>query len=85
MASNELAAITHVDHTARVQTVEPDAGAIHAVLTRFHELTGTPVLMNTSFNGPGEPIVESPHDAVSAFLALGLDLLVLDGIVVERA
>jgi len=85
VASNGLAAITHVDHTARVQTVEADAGAIHAVLTRFHELTGTPVLMNTSFNGPGEPIVESPADAIAAFLDLGLDLLVMEGVVVTRA
>jgi carbamoyltransferase len=84
VASNGLPAITHVDHTARVQTVEPDAGGIFAVLARFHELTGMPVLMNTSFNGPGEPIVESPQDAIAAFLELGLDLLVLDGFVVER-
>ena len=74
-----LAAITHVDGTARVQAVEREAEPfVHALLRRFEEITGHPVLLNTSFNLSDEPIVESPHDAVSTFLRSGIDVLVLE-------
>jgi carbamoyltransferase len=78
-----LGAITHVDGTARVQAIERDAEPfVHALLRRFEELTGHPVLLNTSFNLADEPIVESPHDAVSTFLRSRIDVLVLEGHVV---
>jgi carbamoyltransferase len=80
--------ITHVDGTARLQTV--DAGTdpeYHALITAFHELTGVPMVLNTSFNDNGEPIVEGPCDAVRTFLNTKIDYLVLGGhtLVTKRA
>jgi carbamoyltransferase len=72
-----IPAVTHVDNSARIQTVQADANPrFHALLTRFKELTGCPVLVNTSFNVRGEPIVCSPKDALRCFLGTELDLLV---------
>jgi carbamoyltransferase len=73
-------AIVHVDGTARVQVV-PDDGdpLLIELLQSFEQLTGVGLLINTSFNRRGEPIVESPLDAIDAFLGLGLDGLYLDG------
>ena len=72
-----IPAVTHVDNSARVQTVHSDTNPrFHALLTRFKELTGCPVLVNTSFNVRGEPIVCSPKDALRCFLGTELDLLV---------
>ena len=65
--STDLPAITHVDGSSRIQTVDASCGGIRHVLEAFDRETGVPVLMNTSFNGPGEPIVETPAHAV-AFL-----------------
>jgi len=79
-----LPAITHVDGTARIQTVEPEDGAIHAVLENFFALSGAPVLLNTSFNGKGEPIVQSPADALRFFAASTLTALYLDGFKITR-
>jgi carbamoyltransferase len=77
----ELApAIVHVDGTARVQTVPENGDPVLVDMLRaFRRLTGVGVLINTSFNRRGEPIVESPLDAVDAFLGMGLDGLYLDG------
>jgi carbamoyltransferase len=80
-----LPAVTHLDGTARVQTVEPESGEFHRLLTEFHRRSGIPVVLNTSFNGPGEPIVETPADAVDCFLQLGLDALYLPARRVVRA
>lgn len=72
-----IPAVTHVDNSARIQTVQADANPrFHALLARFKELTGCPVLVNTSFNVRGEPIVCSPKDALRCFLGTDLDLLV---------
>jgi carbamoyltransferase len=71
--SNRVPAVTHVDGSARIQTVTRATGSVHGVLTRFFELTGVPILMNTSFNGPGEPIIETPEQALSFLLSSGLD------------
>jgi carbamoyltransferase len=74
-----LAAITHVDGTARVQAIKREAEPfIHALLRQFEAISGHPVLLNTSFNLSDEPIVESPHDAVSTFLRSRIDVLVLE-------
>jgi carbamoyltransferase len=74
-----LPAITHVDGSARLQTVTPETGRVFRVLTEFEKLTGRPVLLNTSLNAPGEPIAERPRDAL-ALLRRGLaDVLYLDG------
>jgi carbamoyltransferase len=79
-------AITHVDGTARVQTVaREDNPAYHRVIATFHELTGVPMVLNTSLNVKGEPIVETPDDALDALLGSGLDCLVAPGWVIAKA
>ena len=80
-----LGATTHVDGTARVQVV--DAGTsprYHRVISRFGAETGVPVVLNTSFNLKGEPVVSSPVDAMASFVRSGLDLLYIDNFRVER-
>jgi carbamoyltransferase len=79
-----LPAVTHVDGTARVQTVDGQEPFLRALLTAFYQRTGLPVLLNTSFNLAGEPIVETPEDAIRAFLSSGLDVLVLEGAVLVK-
>lgn len=75
--SDALPAVTHVDGSARIQTVTAGVGEFYRLLKAFHQLTGVPVVMNTSFNGPGEPIVESPRDALEFLLSTELDALYL--------
>lgn len=71
--------ITHVDYSARLQTVDPDRNLqMYRLLTAFHALTGCPLLVNTSFNVRGEPIVCTPADAVACFLNTGLDVLLAE-------
>lgn len=82
--SRDLPAITHVDGSARLQTVAADCGGFRRVLETFHQATGVPVVMNTSFNGPAEPIVETPEDAIRFFRTSELDRLYFDGYRVER-
>ncbi|HEX6201803.1 MAG TPA: carbamoyltransferase C-terminal domain-containing protein [Thermoanaerobaculia bacterium] len=82
----ELPAVTHVDGSARPQTVDPaTAPRFAALLAAFARRTGVPVLMNTSFNVRGEPIVATPADALSSFADAGLDALAIEGFVVDRA
>jgi carbamoyltransferase len=77
--------VTHVDGTARVQTVSAAATpTLHQLISAFDRLTGVPVVLNTSFNLAGRPIVEAPRDAVDCFLATAIDALVLDGHLVEK-
>ena len=83
---SDLPAITHVDHSARLQTVDAERhGRYHRLLERFHRRTGCPVILNTSFNVRGEPIVHSPQDAYRCFLATDMDCLVLEDHVLEKA
>ena len=82
---SSLPAITHVDCSARVQTVdEARHGRFYRLLKTFERLTGCPVLVNTSFNVRGEPMVCTPHDAYRCFLATDLDLLVLEDFVLRK-
>ncbi len=77
-AKPRLPAITHVDGSARLQTVRRDTSPLYyGLIERFGQATGMPVLLNTSFNLRGEPIVTSPSDALRTFYNSGLDLLVL--------
>lgn len=70
--------ITHVDGTARLQTVEPErTPLLHALLTRWYERTGSPVLINTSLNGPGDPLTESPAQSVATLGSTGMHALAL--------
>lgn len=81
---SELPAVTHVDHSARLQTVDEVRNPEFAALLRaFDDLTGCPVLLNTSFNARDEPVVCTPADALATFRRTGLDLLVLEHCLVE--
>ncbi len=81
-----IPAVTHVDYSARIQTVSREVSPFyHRVLTAFKELQGCPVLVNTSFNVRGEPIVCSPTDAVRCFLNTGIDALAMDGFLALKA
>jgi carbamoyltransferase len=85
VARSRIPACTHVDGSARVQTVtEERSPDLHRLLRSFRDRTGCPVLLNTSFNRRGEPIVCSPADALRCFEAVDLDLLVLGDCLVER-
>jgi carbamoyltransferase len=80
-----LPAITHVDYSARIQTVsQTDHPLLYDLLLRFERVTGCGVLVNTSFNVRGEPIVCSPHDAYRCFVNTEMDYLVLGNYVLER-
>lgn len=82
---DKIPAVVHVDGTARVQTVRRDTNErLYCLLKEFEALTGVPVLINTSFNVKGEPIVETPRDAVRCFLSTGIDYLILHDLVVEK-
>jgi carbamoyltransferase len=73
-----IPAVTHVDYSARIQTVDRCRNpTLHRLLTKFHERTGCPVLINTSFNVRGEPIVCTPEDAYRCFMATEMDALVM--------
>jgi len=75
---SDIPAVTHVDYSARIQTVHADTNPrYHALITRFKELTGCPVLVNTSFNVRGEPIICTPEDAFRCFMGTELDVLVV--------
>jgi carbamoyltransferase len=76
---SDIPAVTHVDYSARVQTVDAERHPeFFRLLTAFNEKTGCPVLVNTSFNVRGEPIVCTPQDAYRCFMRTGMDLLVLE-------
>ena len=81
----QTAAVTHVDGTSRVQTVSAKQNPyLYRILEAFERRTGVPVLINTSFNLRGEPIVSSPSDALKTFFASGIDCLALEDILVEK-
>ncbi len=81
---DEIPAITHVDGSSRIQTVTPETGRFHKMMEHFYKLTNVPVLMNTSFNGPAEPIVETPEQALNLLLTTDIDALWLDGHLVVK-
>ena len=82
---DRIPAIVHVDGTARVQTVrEATNPTLYRLLKEFDALTGVPVLINTSFNVKGEPIIETPRDAVICFLTTGIDHLVMHDLLVSK-
>jgi carbamoyltransferase len=76
---SRVPAITHVDYSARIQTVDPERhGRFYRLMRRFYELTDCPIIVNTSFNIRGEPIVCTPVDAFRCFMGTDIDCLVLD-------
>ena len=83
--SSAVPAITHVDGSARIQTVDASCGDFHCVIEEFYRETGMPMVLNTSFNGPAEPIVETPADALRFLCGSTIDAVYLDGVRVTRA
>ncbi len=82
---SDVPAITHVDHSARVQTVDADRhGRYHQLIRAFEERTGYGVIINTSFNVRGEPIVCSPDHAFNCFMGTGMDVLVIENFVLLK-
>lgn len=82
---SKIPAVTHVDYSARVQTVHPETNPrFYSLLNAFEDRTGCPVLVNTSFNVRGEPIVNTPEDAYRCFMRTEMDYLVMENILVDK-
>ncbi|MCP4705870.1 MAG: carbamoyltransferase [candidate division Zixibacteria bacterium] len=82
---SKIPAVTHVDYSARVQTVsQKDNPKYHALISKFKEKTGCGLVVNTSFNQRGEPIVCSPEDAYNCFMQTGIDILVMENIILYK-
>ncbi|NJP94164.1 carbamoyltransferase [Nonomuraea sp. FMUSA5-5] len=82
---DRLPGITHVDGTARLQTVtRATTPFLHALLSRWHERTGTPVLVNTSLNGPGEPLTETPEHSIQTLAATGMHALAMPPYLIRK-
>jgi carbamoyltransferase len=85
VARSEIPAVTHVDYSARVQTVRRETNPLYwEIIKAFHEKTGCPVIVNTSFNVRGEPIVCSPEDSYRCFMRTEMDVLVLESFVLFK-
>jgi carbamoyltransferase len=85
VSRSEIPAVTHVDYSARVQTVHKETNPrYHAVIKRFKELTNCPIVVNTSFNVRGEPIICTPEDAFRCFMGTELDVLVVGNSILEK-
>jgi carbamoyltransferase len=83
---SSVPAITHVDYSARIQTVRPETnGLYYDIIKDFYQRTGCPLIVNTSFNVRGEPIVCTPDDAVRCFRRTHMDVLVLENFILERS
>jgi carbamoyltransferase len=80
-----LPGVTHVDGTARLQTVEPERTPfLHALLTRWYARTGLPVLINTSLNGPGRPLTETPEHSIDTLRTTGMHALVMPPYLIRK-
>jgi carbamoyltransferase len=84
-ARSSIPAVTHIDYSARIQTVHEETNPrYHKLIKKFKELTGCPVLINTSFNVRGEPIVESPRDAFKCMMGTNIDMLVVGNAILYK-
>jgi carbamoyltransferase len=82
---NKLPSVVHVDGTGRLQTVNKEINKkFYLLINEFYKLTGFPILLNTSFNVDGEPIVKNPQDALRNFFSSGLDMLVINDFLIEK-
>ena len=82
---SEIPAVTHVDFSSRIQTVHRDTNQIYYdLIDEFNRITGFPILVNTSFNIRGEPIVCTPTDAFKCFMGTELDILVIDKFILKK-
>ena len=86
VARSEIPAVTHIDYSARIQTVHADTNPrYHRLIAAFGGLTGCPVLVNTSFNVRGEPIVGTPEDAFRCFMGSEIDVLAIGNCYLRKA
>ena len=82
---SDIPAVTHVDYTARIQTVNKNTNKpYYDLISKFKEKTGCPILVNTSFNVRGEPIVNSPTNAFNCFMGTELDYLVIGNCILNK-
>ena len=82
---SEIPAVTHIDYSARIQTVTKDKNKrYYDLISKFKEKTGCPVIVNTSFNVRGEPIVNTPTDAFNCFMGTELDYLVIGNCILDK-
>jgi len=82
---SDIPAVTHVDYSARIQTIDKeDHPVYYDLIERFYERTGCPVIVNTSFNVRGEPIVCTPEDAYRCFMRTNMDYLVLGKFILDK-
>ena len=85
MVRSKIPAVTHIDNTARVQTVHKETNPLfHKLISKFESKSNCPILVNTSFNVRGEPIVCSPADAFNCFMGTNLDILVIGNYVLRK-
>ena len=85
VARSEIPAVTHIDYSARLQTVHSETNPrFHALLSRFKAKTGCPVLVNTSFNVRGEPIVATPEDAFRCFMGTDIEMLAMGNCLLRK-
>ena len=82
---SEIPAVTHVDYSARIQTVTKETNKrYYDLISKFKEKTGCPIIVNTSFNVRGEPIVNTPMDAFNCFMGTDLDYLVIGNCILDK-
>ena len=82
---SEIPAVTHVDYSARIQTVHKETNPkYHSLISEFKKITNCPVLVNTSFNVRGEPIVCSIKDAFKCFMGTNLDILIIEDFILHK-
>jgi carbamoyltransferase len=85
VSRSEIPAVTHVDYSARVQTVHADTNPrFHALIAAFKQQTGCPLLVNTSFNVRGEPIVNTPEDAFRCFMGSDIEVLAIGNCLLRK-
>ena len=85
VSRSDIPAVTHVDYSARIQTVHADTNPrFHALLAAFKQRTGCPVLVNTSFNVRGEPIVGTPEDAFRCFMGSDIEVLAIGNCLLRK-
>ena len=85
IARSQIPAVTHIDYSARIQTVHHETNPLYyKLIAKFKKKTGCPILINTSFNVRGEPIVNTPKDAFNCFMGTELDMLVIGNCILQK-
>jgi len=86
ISRSEIPAVTHIDYSARIQTIHKETNPrFHNLISQFEAITACPILINTSFNVRGEPIVNSPEDAYRCFLRTEMNYLVMQNVLLDKA